>query len=73
MSTSTTGKPRAGGERGRADMHLHTLYSDGTMEVQALLDQVERQTDLDLIAVTDHERIDGALRAGRRAAEAVLG
>lgn len=44
-------------------MHLHTLYSDGTMEVQALLDHVERRTDLDLIAVTDHERIDGALRA----------
>jgi len=56
-------RPRAGGERGRADMHLHTLYSDGVMEVQALLDQVEHSTDLDLIAVTDHERIDGALRA----------
>jgi len=55
--------PRGGDERGRADMHLHTLYSDGTMEVQALLDHVERRTDLDLIAVTDHERIDGALRA----------
>jgi predicted metal-dependent phosphoesterase TrpH len=55
--------PRGGDERGRADMHLHTLYSDGTMEVQTLLDHVERRTDLDLIAVTDHERIDGALRA----------
>jgi len=44
-------------------MQLHTLYSDGTMEVQALLDQVEHHTDLDLVAVTDHERIDGALRA----------
>src|SRR4029077_7846976 len=63
MSARVTKKPRGGGERGRADMHLHTLYSDGTMEVQALLDQVERETDLDLIAVTDHERIDGALRA----------
>ena len=56
-------RPRSGGERGRADMHLHTLYSDGTMEVQALLDHVEQHTDLDLVAVTDHERIDGALRA----------
>jgi predicted metal-dependent phosphoesterase TrpH len=44
-------------------MHLHTLYSDGTMGVQALLDYAEQHTDLDLIAVTDHERIDGALRA----------
>lgn len=44
-------------------MHLHTLYSDGTASVQQLLDHVERDTDLDLIAITDHERIDGALRA----------
>jgi predicted metal-dependent phosphoesterase TrpH len=44
-------------------MHLHTLYSDGTASVRELLDWVERHTDLDLIAVTDHERIDGALRA----------
>ena len=54
---------RAGGELGKADMHLHTLYSDGTASVQAVLDHVERATDLDLIAITDHERIDGALRA----------
>ncbi len=44
-------------------MHLHTLYSDGTASVQAVLDHVERETDLDLIAITDHERIDGAQRA----------
>jgi predicted metal-dependent phosphoesterase TrpH len=55
--------PRGGGQHGKADMHLHTLYSDGTASVAALLDHVERETDLDLIAITDHERIDGALRA----------
>ncbi|HEY7331558.1 MAG TPA: PHP-associated domain-containing protein [Candidatus Limnocylindria bacterium] len=54
---------RGADERGKADMHLHTLYSDGTAEVQALLDHVERETDLDVVAITDHERIDGALRA----------
>ena len=48
---------------GKADMHLHTLYSDGTASVRALLEHVEQHTDLDLIAITDHERIDGALRA----------
>ena len=63
MPEAPTRRPRGDGERGRADMHLHTLYSDGTMEVQALLDHVEQQTDLDLVAITDHERIDGALRA----------
>jgi len=54
---------RNGGELGKADMHIHTLYSDGTASVQAVLDHVEGATDLDVIAITDHERIDGALRA----------
>lgn len=54
---------RGGGELGRADMHLHTLYSDGTASVQSLLDHVAGATELDVVAVTDHERIDGALRA----------
>ena len=44
-------------------MHLHTLYSDGTVAVDALLQHIEAQTDLDLVAITDHERLDGALRA----------
>jgi predicted metal-dependent phosphoesterase TrpH len=63
MTRGRAGAARGGGSRGRADMHLHTLYSDGTAGVQAILDHVERETDLDLIAITDHERIDGALRA----------
>ena len=54
---------RGSGPLGKADMHLHTLYSDGTATVRALLDHVEQHTDLDLVAITDHERIDGALRA----------
>ncbi|HEX6473644.1 MAG TPA: PHP-associated domain-containing protein [Candidatus Limnocylindria bacterium] len=54
---------RNGGARGKADMHLHTLYSDGTAAVEALLRHIETLTDLDLVAITDHERLDGALRA----------
>lgn len=55
--------PRSGGDRGAADMHLHSLYSDGTASVAQILEHVERRTTLDVIAVTDHERVDGALRA----------
>jgi predicted metal-dependent phosphoesterase TrpH len=55
--------PRSGGERGKADLHLHTLYSDGTASLGNLLDWIEQRTDLDLVAITDHERIDGAIRA----------
>ena len=49
---------------GRADLHIHTLASDGTAGIVDILDHVERNTDLDVIAITDHERIDAAL-AGR--------
>lgn len=49
---------------GRADLHIHTLASDGTAGVVEILDHVEANTELDVIAITDHERIDAAL-AGR--------
>ncbi len=54
---------------GRADLHIHTLASDGTSSVAEILDRVEREGVLDVIAITDHERIDAAL-AARRIAEA---
>jgi hypothetical protein len=44
-------------------MHIHSLYSDGTASVAQILEHVEHHTDLDVVAITDHERIDGALRA----------
>jgi predicted metal-dependent phosphoesterase TrpH len=49
--------------RGRADLHIHTLASDGTAGVEEILDHVVRGTDLDVIAIADHERIDAALAA----------
>jgi hypothetical protein len=48
---------------GRADLHIHTLASDGTSGIVAILDRVEADTNLDLIAITDHERIDAAQAA----------
>ena len=54
---------------GRADLHIHTLASDGTDGIAAILDRAEQATDLDLIAITDHERIDAALAAGAMARE----
>ncbi|HKG57894.1 MAG TPA: PHP domain-containing protein [Candidatus Limnocylindrales bacterium] len=55
--------------RGRADLHIHTLASDGTSGILEILDVVERRTDLDVIAITDHERIDAALAARAIAAD----
>jgi predicted metal-dependent phosphoesterase TrpH len=48
---------------GRADLHIHTLASDGTSGIIEILDHVETAGDLDVIAITDHERIDAALAA----------
>jgi predicted metal-dependent phosphoesterase TrpH len=48
---------------GRADLHIHSLASDGTAGIIEILDHVEHQTELDVIAITDHERLDAALAA----------
>jgi predicted metal-dependent phosphoesterase TrpH len=48
---------------GRADMHIHTVASDGTAGVDAILAHVVDRGTLDVIAITDHERIDAALAA----------
>ncbi len=54
---------------GRADLHIHTLASDGTAGVLDILEHVESRTDLDVIAITDHERIDAAVAARAIAAD----
>jgi predicted metal-dependent phosphoesterase TrpH len=48
---------------GLADLHLHTIYSyDGTASLAAVLNRA-KQIGLDVIAVTDHDEIKGALKA----------
>lgn len=47
---------------GSADLHIHTALGDGMAELPELLAYVEEQTDLDLIAVTEHDQVEAALR-----------
>ena len=54
-------------QRGRADLHMHTTASDGWPSPHELVDHA-RATGLDVIAVTDHDTIEGALRACDHAA-----
>lgn len=54
---------------GRADLHIHTVASDGTAGVMTIVDHVVARGELDVIAITDHERIDAALAARRIAAD----
>jgi hypothetical protein len=53
---------------GRADLHIHTLASDGVSSVEDVLARAASEARLDVIAITDHERIDAAV-AARRIAE----
>ena len=48
---------------GLADLHIHTIYSyDGTATVPAVLRRA-KEIGLDVIAITDHDEIAGALEA----------
>jgi predicted metal-dependent phosphoesterase TrpH len=54
---------------GKADIHIHTTYSDGTASVREVLTHVATRTDVRVIAITDHDAIGGALEAQRLAPE----
>lgn len=54
---------------GLADLHMHTIYSyDGTATVPSVLKHA-KQVGLDIIAITDHDEIRGALLAEELAPE----
>ncbi len=53
-------------KQGKADLHIHSIYSyDGTSTIEEILDFVEYNTDLDIIAITDHNKIKGAKEASK--------
>ena len=51
------------GRSGKADLHMHSTYSDGIATVEEILEHTQNCTELDVIAITDHDEIAGALRA----------
>lgn len=46
----------------RADLHMHSVYSDGTLTIKKLLDYAKSKR-LDIIAVTDHDSTEGVAEA----------
>jgi predicted metal-dependent phosphoesterase TrpH len=48
---------------GSADVHLHSLASDGLMAPEALVDHAEYLAGLDVIAITDHDELGAAFVA----------
>ena len=53
---------------GKADLHIHSAAGDGMASVAEILDHVARRGDLSLIAITDHDELDGAYEAREIAA-----
>jgi predicted metal-dependent phosphoesterase TrpH len=56
----STHGPDPAGPHGRADLHIHTLASDGTCGIEEILAFAVEKTRLDVIAIADHERVDAA-------------
>lgn len=50
---------------GKADVHIHTTASDGGASPKAVLEYIEHETDLDVVAITDHDTLAGAQEAKR--------
>ena len=51
----------------RADLHMHSVYSDGTLSIKKLLDYAKSKR-LDIIAITDHDStmgVDVAIAYGK--------
>ncbi len=49
---------------GLADLHIHSIHSyDGTASIPAVLKYVADNTNLDVIAITDHDSMDGVNQA----------
>ncbi len=53
---------------GYADLHIHSIYSyDGICTIPAILEWAAGRTDLDVIAITDHDSMAGLAEAQRLA------
>ena len=48
---------------GRADLQVHTAFGDGMEDARTIFERVEVLGELDVIAVTDHDDVRGALEA----------
>lgn len=46
----------------KADLHCHTLYSDGNLDVSQVIARA-KQNNVSVLAITDHDVIDGANEA----------
>lgn len=55
--------PLAPDRFGRADLQVHTAHGDGMEHARGIFERVELGGELDVIAITDHDDVRGALLA----------
>ena len=48
----------AGSDKGLVDLHVHTMYSDGTYTPEEVI-QKAAELNLKAVAITDHDCVDG--------------
>ena len=51
------------------DLHMHSTFSDGTLTPAQLVERA-KQNNIEVIAITDHDNVDG-LKEGRKEAEKI--
>jgi predicted metal-dependent phosphoesterase TrpH len=47
----------------KADLHIHSNHSDGLAKIPEIMEYVQESTDLSVIAITDHNTLEGAFFA----------
>lgn len=62
-STPAEGANRVSDTWSKADLHIHSNHSDGLASIPEILEYVRSNTDLSVIAITDHNTIEGAVLA----------
>ncbi len=62
-SFSTRSQPNKAIVWHKADLHLHTTYSDGLMTPEETVDIIAQHTSLSVVAITDHHTTEGAFVA----------
>jgi len=63
MTSITPQQANYWGKFSKADLHMHSTYSDGIATIEQILHYVQHYTHLNVIAITDHDVIEGSLRA----------
>ncbi len=48
---------------GRADLQVHTAHGDGMDDARTIFERIEMRGELDVVAITDHDDVRGALVA----------